>query len=410
MKVLIISNIYPPIIFGGYEILCSQVGDELKKKGHEITILTSEFLSQEIKDEEGIYRCLKLTSDYPKEGENVGYVDFSLKRINKIAKINLKKTLQIIKKTSPDIVFCWCLNRITLGPIFAAQKTGIPVCYTINDEHPKQFNYTKKIKDLHSLLKKMAEFTFWNKATFRKLNYFPITIISHALKNKLVSVGTPVKTAKIIYQGVPLEKFNFKPTNFNGAEIFKIIYAGQLSKVKGVHTILQALSSIINHSKAAVSLDIVGTGVPEYTQYLKTIVTQNNISEYVNFIGKLSQDQLIKQYHSHHALIFSSEWDEPFGLTHLEAMACGCAVISTTTGGSAELINDNYNALAYEAGNSNMLYKKISSLILDVNKRKLLIKNARVWVEENHSLTIYVNNIDDFLKKTIIMKKNQVVL
>ncbi|WP_163360424.1 glycosyltransferase family 4 protein, partial [Klebsiella aerogenes] len=41
MRILFLTNLYPPVILGGYEIACAQTAEALKKRGHEVRVLTS---------------------------------------------------------------------------------------------------------------------------------------------------------------------------------------------------------------------------------------------------------------------------------------------------------------------------------------------------------------------------------
>ena len=47
MRILLVSNLYPPVVYGGYEILCAQAADELRKRGHEVEVVTSGFRASE---------------------------------------------------------------------------------------------------------------------------------------------------------------------------------------------------------------------------------------------------------------------------------------------------------------------------------------------------------------------------
>lgn len=279
------------------------------------------------------------------------------------------------------------------------EKRGIPVHYTINDEHPRQFRYTTEIKGLKDLARRSLE-EFYTSATFRKLQKVKLAVISHALKKNLLNQRAPVDTAKVIYQGVDLEMFPCKPLKRGQDEPLKLLYVGQLSKVKGVHTLLKAMTKLEGPSQ----LTIVGTGVPEYVNQLKQFVRDNDLSRRVRFAGKLSHSEVVKAYSAHHILCFTSEWEEPFGLTHLEAMASGCAVVSTTTGGSAELIRHNLNALAFQAGSSDSLALAITRLQFDEKLRKQLQIQGREYVEKFHSLKTYVESLESWLKEPLCQK------
>jgi glycogen synthase len=393
MKILIISNLYPPIVFGGYEILCKQVVEELERRGHQVEVLTSDFMAENAPDEPHIHRVLKLTTDFPRPGESVGEVDFSLRGQHRVGRKNARAVRQVALEFQPDVVFCWCLNRLGSGVVLEAQKMGIPVHYTINDEHTRQFRFTGEPRTLRQFARSMVERIF-SASTFRKAQPLKMTVISSALKKNLLALEAPVRDAEVIYQGVDLRRFSFRPSFRAQDESLRILYVGQLSKVKGVHTLLSAVAGL----KVPFLLTVVGSGVPEYERELKSIVKERGLSNRVRFLGKRSREEVAQAYGSHHVLVFSSEWEEPFGLTHLEAMASGCAVVSTTTGGSAELVADGCNALAYPAGNSQRLAERLTEIFEDENRRLALVSGGRKYVEEHHCLKKYVSKLESWLR------------
>ncbi|MBF0407868.1 MAG: glycosyltransferase family 4 protein [Candidatus Riflebacteria bacterium] len=408
MNILIVGNLYPPFIFGGYEILCQQVVEEFKARGHNVHVLTSDygldFAPASVQNEIGITRSLRLTTSFPRPGENVGFVDFRLSSIQRIAAENFEQTTKCISEMTfkPDIVFCWCLNRLSLGPVFAAKKLSIPAAYTINDEHPKQFRFAEKPSGIREILRFLAEKMLYPMATLRYAGKFPVTIISRALKNSLLRQQVPIEHAEIIYQGIPVSNMAFETAALNSGSKFKVLYAGQISRVKGVHTIIKALGSIRKRSpEFDIGLTILGSGVPDYRAELEKLVQDYNLHNSVEFKGKVAHSEIAYFHHSHHCFVFSSEWEEPFGLTHLEAMAYGNPVISTTTGGSAELIKNEINALAYTAGNAEELSDKLLILFNNNDYRMKLARSARKYAEDYHSLSVYVSNLEKFLHRRL---------
>ena len=63
MRILIITNLYPPQYLGGYELLCYQVAEYLMAQGHQVEVLTSDFMS-EGELEKGVSRSLKIFQDF----------------------------------------------------------------------------------------------------------------------------------------------------------------------------------------------------------------------------------------------------------------------------------------------------------------------------------------------------------
>lgn len=396
MKILVVGNLYPPVIYGGYEILCAQVVGALQERGHTVRVVTSVQGGETVPEEPGVERVLSLTTPFPMSGEKVGFVDFRRPTQQRVAVENKARVLQSIAEFQPDIVFCWCMNRLSLGPVYAAQAAGVPVCYTINDEHPKQFSAAVGYSPAR-LLRALLDRFLYPMATFRGLRPFPLTVISEALRRILLEQGVPVAKARVIHQGVVLERLPFRPTPREPQEVFRVVYAGQISRAKGVHTLVRAIGILEGETPGVFSLDIAGGGVPDYLDELRRLVGELGLDGRVVFLGQQSHDGIAGVYHGHHAKVFCSEWEEPFGLAHMEAMACGCALVSTTTGGTRELVRDGENALAYPAGDAAALARQLRRFFDDEPLRMELVRRGRAWIECHHALPRYVDDLEDFI-------------
>ena len=407
MNVLFVGNLYPPYVFGGYEILCAQAAAELRRRGHRVRVLTSAYgLDQGLPEvEPGVERSLALTTMFPRPGENVTTVDFRLASLHRVARGYRALTARCLDRMRDgggvDLLFCWCLNRLGLGALFAARDRGVPACYTVNDEHPKQYRVTGRVRGLRDLARAAAERWVWPLATLRRLPPFPVTLISEALKRRLLDQGVPFDHARVIYQGIELENLPFRPGVRGPGEPLRIVYAGQLSRAKGVHTLVRAVGRLAGGGGAPVRLSVAGSGVPAYVDELRALAAEAGIAAEVDFLGMVPHEGIAALYHRHHVLVFPSEWEEPFGLTHLEAMACGLAVVSTTTGGSAELIRDGRNALAFRAGDPEDLARALDRLRADEGARQALAAAGRRHVEEHHSFSGYVDQLEEFMKGAV---------
>jgi glycosyltransferase involved in cell wall biosynthesis len=399
VNVLVVSNLYPPVVFGGYEIICRQVVESLRGRGHRVFVLTSAFGAESAPGEPEVERSLALTTEFPRPGEEVGLVDFRLPTMHRVARRNRGLTLARIKADPPEVVFCWSLNRLSLGPVFAAQAENVPVCYALEDEHPKQFRSVQRIDGMRALCRCMAERWLWPMATFRRVKPLSAAVNSQALKRSLLAQRVPFEDSRVIYHGVPLDRFPFRPSPRLPGPPCKILYVGQLSRAKGVHTLLRAAGHLRRRGEPF-HLDMAGCGVPSYEGELRRIAAEEGVQG--SFLGHVPHHQLPPIYQQHHILVFPSEWEEPFGLTHLEAMASGCAVVSTRTGGSAELIRHGENALAFRAGDALDLAEKLAILMHGEAERQALVRRARAWVEEHHGFDRYIREIELFLRGALV--------
>jgi len=390
MRILIVGNLYPPIVFGGYEILCQQVVEGLSRRGHQLHVVCSRHAADRAPQQAQVQRVLHLTTDFPQPGERVTSVDFHPASLARVSRLNRKLLQPILQKFQPDLVFAWCLNRLGLGALQLAQQRGISCCYTVNDEHPRQFRPSPG-RGPRAWLKRWLERTLWRGSTLASLRPFPVTIISYALRDRLLDLGVPLGHSRVIHQGIPLDRFPFQPASRQPDQRLEVLYVGQISQTKGCHTLIQAFQD--PHLQEKARLTLVGDGVPDYRAHLESLVG----SAPVHFAGRLPHEQVAERYRNSHVLVFSSEWEEPFGLTHLEAMASGCAVISTTTGGVRELIRHEVNALAYPAGQVPALQAALKRLEENEGLRQQLAQGGRNWVESYHSLEGYIDRLEAFL-------------
>jgi glycosyltransferase involved in cell wall biosynthesis len=154
-----------------------------------------------------------------------------------------------------------------------------------------------------------------------------------------------------------------------------------------------------------ITLDIVGRGAPDYETYLRELVKQHHLSQNVFFRDRVHHSEMPAMLAQYDALIFSSEWEEPFARTVLEAMAAGLVVIGTTTGGTAEILVEGKTGLTFPAGNAEVLADQIRRLSNDTKLRQKLARDGRQSVNKYFTFTRMVNQIEAALQTVLIQEK-----
>ncbi len=399
MKILAVTNLYPPYILGGYEILCQHVVDELRGRGHKMVVLTSNHGVENdplYQDRPDIRRRLKLYVPFGQTAQLLRH------RRWLIGKYNYQLTREVIAREKPDMIFIWSQLRLTLGPCRAAENSGVPVAYSLNDEHlagfvPSQLNFS-----LQGMARYAADHWVLPGITLQGLKLQNVTCISQVLKDNLVAKGVPIPHAKVIYQGVPLELFPQKQEDgqANAKPYVRLLYAGQLLNYKGVHTLLDAvgmMQSFIDMRKRRklFRVTLVGDGPDSYKQELMKIAEKRKVS--LSLLEKQPHDELSQFYQKSDIFVFPSIWQEPFGLTHLEAMSSGTPVISTAEGGQKEFLRDGENALIFEKGRAGQLAHRILKLIDNPGLKSYIVAKARQTVERFFTVRRYVSDIEKFL-------------
>jgi glycosyltransferase involved in cell wall biosynthesis len=155
-----------------------------------------------------------------------------------------------------------------------------------------------------------------------------------------------------------------------------LIFIGGLDKAhyfKGVNILLNSLPSL---DQRRWNLKIVGDGDlrPEY----ETLAARLNLEKRVEFVGKLSDEALIKALQNSDLLILPSiNTNEAFGLVLIEALACGVPVVASDLPGVRSVFEDKREGLLVVPGSVEDLNRKLEFIIKNETIRKEMAKAAR---------------------------------
>ena len=176
----------------------------------------------------------------------------------------------------------------------------------------------------------------------------------------------------------------------------ELLWVGRLAQDKGVMTALKAMHAVKGRFEG--QLHIYGKGEAHYSALLHDYVHEHRLPVKFSSAG---MEEMPRIYRDHDALLFTSEWAEPFALTPLEAMASGTPVIGTTTGGSREIFRHGDNALTYNAGHAEELAARILELESSREARLRIAAAGQTEVRATYALPVIVDQIEQYLRETI---------
>lgn len=371
----IISNLYPPEVKGGYEILAEEFA-RFAQQHCQVSVLTTD--CDKASSQEGVTRTLQPSSPW-----NEPPVYSRWPKIRS-ALFNYRKALQFFREEQPTRAFFWNLNRIGLGPVLAARRLGIPCYFTINDYYPLQ--YVEQRAGLERFKQMLLQ-------SWSGLSDMSFTMISDYLKQDLADQGFAPQNTKVIYQGTDMTRFPLKPNPWKLPQPLRLLYVGTLSHDKGLDTLLASLVGL----NVPYHLTLVGGGRPEYIEQLKDFATQNELMQNLTFVGPIPREQVPSYMHSHDVLVFPSRWPEPYGLSHLEAIASGMFVVCTAVGGVREFLQNDVFVETFEAGNANELQQCILRTQNYTSVEQEKAKQSTEWVRDYFHLPRYCNELLQFL-------------
>ncbi|MFZ2544713.1 MAG: glycosyltransferase family 4 protein [Candidatus Saccharimonadales bacterium] len=184
-----------------------------------------------------------------------------------------------------------------------------------------------------------------------------------------------------VYNGTDISLFDFSETHED-----YLLFAGRITPVKGVKEAIQVAK------KSGHRLLIVGPidhGSQDYfNQYIKP-----ELDDRILYLGRMDQPQLVKYYQKAKAVLTPVQWEEPFGLTTIEAMACGTPVISLNRGAAPELIIN---------GKTGYIVNSVAEMIEAVGKiDKINRKDCHDHVADKFSYTQMVNHYEQAFRKVV---------
>jgi glycosyltransferase involved in cell wall biosynthesis len=159
--------------------------------------------------------------------------------------------------------------------------------------------------------------------------------------------------------------------------VVRVGLIGTFARWKGHETFLQAIAAL--PSDLPVRAYVIGeplydTAGSQYSpDELRAISRQLGVRERVGFTGFLRAAPAMRALD---IVVHASTRPEPFGLVIAEAMACGRAVITSATGGAAELVEPGVDALTHAPGNAAELSNAIARLATDADLRTTLGRRA----------------------------------
>ncbi len=132
-----------------------------------------------------------------------------------------------------------------------------------------------------------------------------------------------------VHNGIRVEEFPFEPDKAD-----YLLFAGRLAPEKGPDVAIEIAR------RSGRPLRLAGMIEPQHRDYFDTEIRPHLDGSRVEYLGLLSQQELVPYYQKAAAVLFPGRWCEPFGLVAVEAQACGTPVIATRRGALPEIIVD----------------------------------------------------------------------
>ncbi|HEX6631688.1 MAG TPA: glycosyltransferase family 4 protein [Gemmatimonadaceae bacterium] len=201
----------------------------------------------------------------------------------------------------------------------------------------------------------------------------PFEAISESTAEDLAARGIPRASVRVIYPGIDAAHYTPDPAARSATPLFT--YLGRLKRYKGVDLILRAFARLAH---PAARLEIAGTG--DYRPELERLANSLDLGERVRFLGFVSESEKLALLRRAWALCFTSP-KEGWGITNLEAAACGTPAIASRSPGLRESVRDGETGYLVPHGDVAALAAAMGRLADDPALVALLGASGRRFAE-----------------------------
>ena len=347
MKIGIVSQSYYPR-YGGVTEHVHHTAAELRKRGHEVLIITSHFRRGESANGDGVARI----------GHNL-LIPFNGAFVDLAVGLRLEHQMRGLLRTWDFDVLHTHAPLVPTLPLMAVKAAS---CAQVGTFHttggPSRLLELMK-GYLEPLIAKLdARIAVSNTARDYAAAYFP----GHY---------------HVIPNGVDVERFHPSVWPFDEWRTpgtINLLFVGRLDPRKGVQLLLDAMPEVVERTAGRVRLLVVGDS------YLRSSFERSVARvarEHVHFLGHVPSADLPRWYATGDIFVSPASGNESFGIVLLEAMACGRTVVASDIPGYRSVVVPDTNGVMFPPGDRAALARTLAALADDPDRREALATRGR---------------------------------
>jgi len=382
-------------IFGGAVTVVKDITEELAKRGHKVTIVTSD-AKDRIHRVGTRYRVANGVEIYYMKNLSMMTVKFLnylfiTPEISNFLESRLKEY---------DLIHMHSYRSYQNIVVYKyAKKYRIP--YIVQPHGGVVRNIP------HSVLKYMLKLVFdhaWGYKILRDAS--KIIALCKDEERLLNAIGIPRNKIVVLPNGIDLTKLPSIPrgrfrSNYDIHDDAKIVlYVGRISPEKGLDFLLKSFVKLVKIHKENTVLVIVGPDMG-YLQNIMRLAKMFGVDDKVIVVGPLPHDdRLFSAYADADIVVIPSEY-EAFPKVVLEAYAYGKPIIATKTGALKDVVLDGVTGFLVEYGDVEALTEKMRLLINDEHLTMSMGKAARKLVEQKFTLSKIVQKLEEVYRSAL---------
>jgi glycosyltransferase involved in cell wall biosynthesis len=388
MKILqVIPYFYPAWRFGGPVRVAYDISRKLVERGHSVTVYTTD-----IQDENSRVNC----SYKNVEGVDTYYFrNLSLYAASR--KMFITPSLISALKDNVknfDVVHIHG-NRTTQSPLlhYFLKKNAVPYVVQAHGGLPGATGH--KLKQLYNLLFGYALLKDASK----------VVALTQTEAQQYLGMGVPEEKIAIIPNGIDLSEYVDLPLKGSFKKKFGIkedekivLYLARIHKIKGVDILAKAFANVIKKLDD-VRLVVVGPD-DGYLRELKSLIRALKIENKVLISGPLYGREKLEAYVDADVYVLPSRY-EIWGLTVLEAYACGKPVVASRVGGLGDILVDGATGFSVEPENVTQLANAVYVVLKDEDRARQMGSKGKLFVKENFDIQKTTEELESLYEEVL---------
>jgi glycogen synthase len=381
LKILIITNLYPPQVIGGYERQIADCARLLHRRGHGVLVLTSnteDYTSNctNTETEPEIRRCFSLWGEWTNQGpQRLSIEEMATRTFD-----NRKTLASELQSFQPDVCLSGNIDFLGVELLEKVLADNIPIAHYIMNEHPGYAAAFSPRTPMHRYI-----------------------TCSNWIKEGLRQKGYPVETSRTIYPGAAVDEFY--QAELPPRDRLHITCASLLMPYKGIDVLMEALS-LLQHEGIDFSATFAGGSlIPEFVEALKAFVESEGLQNQIHFPGVLSRQELKQLYRTQNILVLPSRFQEPFSISLVEAMSAGLTIIASDTGGSPEAVEHGKSGLIFESENPLELADNLCYLLKHPEEWEAMTRQGQQRALSKFSVTSTVEQLETVLFELVTQSR-----
>jgi glycosyltransferase involved in cell wall biosynthesis len=376
MRILIVSNLYPPIAFGGYEVECAGVAEHLRAQ-HDVRVLTSGPTGVELPAQPEVWRDLTMLSD-----------DAQGARHALRASVRAVAAAREALAWSPELIYVWNGSLIPQAALRVFADSDVPLAFRVCEHwFGGLFVHDQFLRELLPARRSpnrrawAAACRLFNKRSSLRLD--PTAPVRAAICWNSEAIERMVATPQFVepvlervVHSVPRYGDRYAAIVRAPAPEPQILYVGRVTPYKGVGIAIEALAALRAEHAIPARLEIVGPEDPDYGTELRRLAEQLGVADAVSWRGQQAPEQVAAALARAHALIVPSVWDEPFPLVTIEGALARVPLVAADVGGIGEGMHDEQHALLFKRGDAVAATRALARVLREPEQTAARVQRA----------------------------------